>query len=145
MDTAKLPAWLETYGAMSRFVTSNITGNNVIWSIFSNFPRDLMTYFTFSQDKNPVHMMGGIAAAYANRLKGKNADALYKEYLAMGGGKVSAYSADRDLAKNIRAKLIGGKAQWLNPVEWICFVSDTVEMGPRYSYYKICREKLGMA
>lgn len=144
MDTAKLPAWLETYGAMSRFITSNITGNNVIWSIFSNFPRDLMTYFTFSQDKNPVHMMGGIAAAYANRLKGKNADPLYKEYLAMGGGKVSAYSADRDLAKNIRAKLIGGKAQWLNPVEWICFVSDTVEMGPRYSYYKICREKLGM-
>jgi hypothetical protein len=144
MDTAKLPAWLETYGAMSRFVTSNITGNNVIWSIFSNFPRDLMTYFTFSQDKNPVHMMGGIAFAYANRLKGKNADPLYKEYLAMGGGKVSAYSADRDLAKNIRAKLIGGKAQWLNPVEWICFVSDTVEMGPRYSYYKICREKLGM-
>lgn len=144
MDVAKLPAWVETYGAVSRFVTSNITGNNVIWSIFSNFPRDLMTYFTFSQDKNPVHMMGGIASAYANRLKGKNADPLYKEYLAMGGGKVSAYSADRDLAKNIRAKLIGGKAQWLNPVEWICFVSDTVEMGPRYSYYKICREKLDM-
>lgn len=144
MDVAKLPAWVETYGAVSRFITSNITGNNVIWSIFSNFPRDLMTYFTFSQDKNPVHMMGGIAAAYANRLRGKNADPLYKEYLAMGGGKVSAYSADRDLAKNIRAKLIGGKAQWLNPVEWICFVSDTVEMGPRYSYYKICREKLGM-
>ncbi|MET0016478.1 LPD38 domain-containing protein [Oscillibacter sp.] len=144
MDTAKLPVWLETYGAMSRFITSNITGNNVIWSIFSNFPRDLMTYFTFSQDKNPVHMMGGIASAYANRLKGKNADPLYKEYLAMGGGKVSAYSADRDLAKNIRAKLAGGKAQWLNPVEWICFVSDTVEMGPRYSYYKICREKLAM-
>ena len=144
MDTAKLPAWLETYGAMSRFVTSNITGNNVVWSIFSNFPRDLMTYFTFAQDKNPVHMMGGIASAYANRLKGKNADPLYKEYLAMGGGKVSAYSADRDLAKNIRAKLTAGKEQWLNPVEWICFVSDTVEMGPRYSYYKICREKLGM-
>lgn len=141
MSESKLPAFLEAYGATSRFMTSNITGNNVLWSIFSNFPRDVMTMFTFSQDKNPAHIAGGIASAYANKVKGANADPLYKEYLAMGGGKVSVYSAERNLAKGIRKRISGDKTRWLNPMEWLSFVSDTIETGPRYAYYKIMREK----
>jgi len=144
LDAKKLPAWLETYAATSRFVTANLTGNNVLWSIFSNAPRDLMTFWTFSKDKNLLHLVGGITSSYANKLRGSNADPLYKEYLAMGGGKTSVYTADRDLTKNIRRKLAGDKRTWLNPMEWLAFVSDTIETGPRYSYYKLCREKYGM-
>lgn len=141
MTPAQAPAWLEAYGSVSRFMTSNITGNNVLWSIFSNSPRDLMTFFTYSKEKNPFKLLGGIGSAYANRLKGQNADPLYKEYLAMGGGKSSAYTADRSLAKVSRSKLAGSKLDYLNPMEWLSFVSDTIEMGPRYAYYKIMRER----
>jgi predicted RNA methylase len=141
MSESRLPAWLQAYGSVSRFMTSNITGNNILWSIFSNWPRDVMTMFTYSKDKNPVHIMGGIASAYANRVKGMHADPLYKEYLAMGGGKVSVYSAERNLAKGIRKRISGDNARWLNPMEWLSFVSDTIETGPRYAYYKMLREK----
>lgn len=142
MDAPKVMPWLEAYGSVSRFMTANITGNNIIWSIFSNAPRDLMTYFTFSSDKNPVHILGGIGSAYANKVRGKNADPMFKEYLAMGGGKTSMYTADINLAKKIRNKISqDSKLSWLNPIEWMNFVSDTIELGPRYSYYKIMREK----
>lgn len=141
MDGRRLPAWLEAYGAISRFITSNITGNNVIWSIFSNAPRDLMTFWTFSEDKNLFHLLSRIGNTYLNQMKGKNADPMYKEYLAMGGGKVSVYSADRNLAKGIRKRITGDKTRWLNPMEWISFVSDTIETGPRYSYYRLLRQK----
>lgn len=141
MTPAKAPGWLEAYGAVSRFMTGNITGNNVLWSIFSNAPRDLMTFFTYSKEKNPLKLLANIGAGYANRLKGQNADPLYKEYLAMGGGRSSAYTADRDLAKRTRQHITGNKLDYINPMEWLSFISDTVEMGPRYAYYKIMRER----
>jgi hypothetical protein len=144
LDAPKVPAFLEAYGAVSRFMVSNITGNNVLWSIFSNAPRDLMTFWTFSQDKNLIHLLGGIGSAYANKIKGMKSDPLYKEYLAMGGGSESVYSADRNLAKSVRAKITGDKVRWMNPVEVLGYVSDMIESGPRYSYYKLCREKYGM-
>ena len=132
---------LNVYGAITRFMTSAITGNNIVWGIFSNFPRDLQTLFTYSADRNPLHMLGGIGSAYVNKFKGNGADPLYKEFLAMGGGQTSVYTADRDLAKKARAKLSGSKLQWLNPMEWLAFVSDTIESGPRYATYKVCRDK----
>ncbi|MEG1491467.1 MAG: strawberry notch family protein [Oscillospiraceae bacterium] len=141
MNVKRMPAWLEVYGDMSRFMTSNITGNNVLWSIFSNSPRDLMTLFTFSKDKNPLHLLGGIGSAYVNKIMGNKADPLYLEYLAMGGGNTSVYTSDKDLAKKIRKKVTGDKLSWLNPMEWLEFVADTVELGPRFAYYKIMREK----
>lgn len=141
LSPAKLPAVLEAYGSVSRFMTTNITGNNVLWSIFSNAPRDLMTFFTFSKNKNPFKLLGGIGSTYLNQLKGQNADPLYKEYLSMGGGKSSVYTADRSLAKRTRRSLSGSKLDYLNPMEWISFISDTVEMGPRFAYYKILRQK----
>lgn len=140
MSRARLPAVMEVYGRVSRLMTSNITGKNVLWALFSNAFRDLLTYFTYSNDKNPLHMLGGIGSAYMNKIKGvEKSDEIYKEYLAMGGGQTSAYTADKDLSRRIRSRLSGSKKRWLNPLEWAEFISDTVELGPRYSYYKILR------
>ncbi len=141
MSPGKLDGILDAYGAVSRFMTGNITGKNLLWSIFSNAPRDLMTFFTYSKDKNPMHVFGGMGAAYANKIKGNNADPLYMEFLAMGGGQTSVYSADRNLTKTARRKMSGSKAYWLNPMEWVSFTSDMIEMGPRFATYKMMREK----
>lgn len=139
MSQPQMHGILDAYGRISRFITSNITGSNVIWSIFSNLPRDLGTFFTYSKNKNIAKMAAGVGSAYLNKAKGDNASPLYKEYLAMGGGNESMYSADRDLAKKARKKLDGKKIN-LNPLDWITFVSDTVESGPRFATYKLMRE-----
>ncbi len=139
MSGKKLDGILDAYAIISRFMTSNITGNNVIWSIFSNFPRDLATFFTYSKEKNPAKVFSAMASAYVNKLKGDEADPLYLEYLAMGGGHMSAYSADRDLAKKAREELKSKKFS-ANPLDWIAFVSDMIESGPRFATYKMMRQ-----
>lgn len=137
---------LDAYAVVSRFMTANITGNNLIWSIFSNFPRDMMTLFTYSKSKNPVKVISGVGSAYLNKAKGNHADPFYKEFLALGGGQTSEYTADQKLTRNARKKLARKagkgleKVNW-NPLDWIGFVGNTVESGPRYATYKICREK----
>lgn len=141
MSPGKMDGILDAYAVVSRFMTGNITGKNLLWSIFSNAPRDLMTFFTYSKDKNPLHVFGGIGAAYVNKIKGSQADPLFMEYLAMGGGQTSVYSADRNLTKTARRKMSGSKAYWLNPMEWVSFTSDMIEMGPRFATYKMMREK----
>lgn len=139
LSPKKMEGILDAYAVVSRFMTSNITGNNLIWSLFSNFPRDMMTMFTYSKNKNPAELFSSVGSAYMNRVKGEDADPLYKEYLAMGGGKTSAYTADRDLAKRAR-KSLSNKKFSANPLDWIAFISDTVETGPRYATYKLMRE-----
>ena len=141
MSPGKLDGILDAYAVVSRFMTGNITGKNLLWSIFSNAPRDLMTFFTYSKDKNPLHVFGSMGAAYANKIKGGNADPLFMEYLAMGGGQTSAYTSDRDLAKKARNKMSGRKLDYANPMEWIAFTSDMIEMGPRFATYKMMRQK----
>ena len=142
MSPKKMEGILDSYAVVSRFMTANITGNNVIWSMFSNFPRDIMTMFTYSKDKNPVKLFGAMGSAYINKAKnglGKGIDPLYQEFLAMGGGKISAYTADRDLAKRARKKLSGKKFS-ANPLDWLSFASDTIELGPRFATYKVLRQ-----
>lgn len=129
---------LDAVAVFTRFVTSNITGNNIVWSIFSNSPRDAGTFFTYSKNKNILKMVEGVGSAYLNKIKGNKADPLYKEFLAMGGGKTSAYTADRDLTKKARKKFAGIKSK--NPIDYIAFVSDTIEAGPRFATYKMMRE-----
>ena len=133
---------LDAYAIVSRFMTANITGNNIVWSIFSNLPRDFGTFFTYSKNKNVVKMAKGVGSAYLNKVKGDSADPLYKEFLAMGGGKTSAYTADRNLAKDMRKKLSNNrfKAEYLNPIEVIGYASDLIESGPRFATYKMMRE-----
>lgn len=139
MAPKKMEGILDAYAMVSRFMTANITGNNIIWSIFSNFPRDMGTFFTYSKVRNPAKVFASMGSAYVNKIKGDNADPLYNEYLAMGGGKTSAYTADRDLAKKARKALSDRKFS-ANPLDWIGFVSDTVELGPRFATYKLMRQ-----
>ena len=139
MAPKKMEGILDAYAVVSRFMTGNITGNNIIWSLFSNFPRDMGTFFTYSKVRNPAKVFAAMGSAYANKIKGDNADPLYKEYLAMGGGKTSAYTADRDLAKRAR-KALADKKFRADPLDWISFVSDTVELGPRFATYKLMRQ-----
>lgn len=139
MSPKKMDGILDAYAVVSRFMTGNITGNNILWSLFSNFPRDLGTFFTYSKTRNPAKVFAAMGSAYVNKIKGDSADLLFKEYLAMGGGKTSAYTADRDLAKKAR-KALAEKKFDVNPLDWITFVSDTVELGPRFATYKLMRQ-----
>ena len=138
MAPTQMNGILDAYAVVSRFMTSNITGNNLIWSIFSNLPRDMMTFFTYSKEKNPFRAFPAFGSAYVNKIKGDRADPLYKEFLAMGGGNMSAYSADRDLAKKARARLSGKRSY--NPLDLIAYIGDLIETGPRFATYKLMRQ-----
>jgi N12 class adenine-specific DNA methylase len=149
MTPAKLHGWLEAYAFTTRFMTANITGNNPVWSIFSNAPRDLGTFAVFSKDKRPFKALAAIGSGYVNAFNerfrgGRGINPLYAEYLAMGGGHTSAYSADADLARKARKKLTTTTAQrvldTMNPVNWVTFISDTIEQGPRFATYKLMRQ-----
>lgn len=146
---------LEAYAVMSRFMTSNITGNNIIWSLSRNAPKDLGTLYTYSPTKSPIKIFGGIAKAYSNNIKnsvGVEVDPYYMEYLAMGGGKTSAYTADINTAdrarKQMRIKATQQKRHIpqlssliKSPIEMIELVSDTVELGPRFATYRALRNQ----
>lgn|GEM_PF-4418244 len=148
MSPPKLHGLLEGYAKTTRFLTANITGNNPVWSIFSNAPRDLGTFAVYTKDRRPFKTLAAIGSTYLNSFnerfrQGKGVDPLYHEYLAMGGGHTSAYSADADLARKARKKLTMTKAQTVldtvNPFNWVMFISDTIEMGPRFATYKLMR------
>ena len=60
----------------------------------------------------------------------------------MGGGMTSAYTADKNLTRNIQKKLSGDSAtKYINPLETLDFVSNTIELGPRYATYRALRNK----
>ena len=139
MNQRQIEGLLGLYGSVSRFMTSNITGNNFIWSITSNAPRDLMSLFVYCKNHNLIDLIVALGSAFNNKLSGDKADPLYKEFLAMGGGKVNAYTSDRNLAKKARKSLAGAKFS-ANPLDWLAFVGDIVETGPRYATYKLMRQ-----
>ncbi len=150
LSQKKMSGIMEAYAVVSRFMTSNITGNNIVWSIFSNFPRDLMTFFTYSKQKNPLKALPAMGEAYLNKITGGNADTKHlpyiKEYYALGGGQTSAYTADVDLAKRARKKLKTttkwqSATYYFNPLNTLSFISETVESGPRISTYIMMREQ----
>ena len=150
LSQKKMNGIMEAYAVVSRFMTSNITGNNIIWSIFSNFPRDMMTFFTYSKQKNPLKSFPAMGEAYLNKVTGGNAETknlpYIKEYYALGGGQTSAYTADVDLAKRARKKLkhstkLQSAAYYANPLNVLSFLSETVESGPRIATYIMMREK----
>lgn len=143
LSPAKAGTIADLYGKVSKFMTSNITGNNVIWSIFSNMPRDLLTFATYNDNKNPLKFLPDIASTYKNQFLnklGKQVDSEFALYLAMGGGSDSYYSADSDMAKKAIKKMgyskktVGSFAS--DMVDWFSLVSDTIESGPRYAAFK---------
>lgn len=145
MDYRNASKVITAFGSVSRFITSNITGKNVIWSVFSNAPRDLQTLLTYSMaTKNPGKMLQGVADTYLNYInnaRGKSVDPLFSEYLAMGGEGAPVWSGSKDYVKDMR-KLISSTREHpeMNPLKWAMFVSDMIEMGPRFATYKMCRE-----
>lgn len=139
MSPSKVNGLVDAIGKMSHFMTSNITGDNIIWSIFSNLPRDIGTLMVYAKEPNRFKLLKEIGASYVNKLKGDSANPLYLEYLAMGGGKASYYSTDRDVAKKARKELAGKFT--LNPLDWISYLGDMIEQGPRFATYKCLRER----
>lgn len=142
MSPARQAGVLDVFARVSRFMTANITGRNLVWNIFSNLPRDIMTFAAYSKEKNPWRGLTSVASAWGNRFKKPDKQsALYKEFLALGGGRVSAYTSDKNIAESARKHIArGGRFEWWNPLEIIDFVADTVENGPRFATYKMMRE-----
>ena len=134
---------LNAYGKFTRFMTSNITGQNVIWSIFSNAPRDLQTAYVYSGNKNPLPLLKDIGAAYVNSFRhamGNSVDPLYTEYLAMGGGGAGVWVGDETFVKDVRKQLNANyKRLNANIFKDIQFLSETIEMGPRFAIYASLR------
>lgn len=142
MSPARQAGVLDVFARVSRFMTANITGRNLVWNIFSNLPRDIMTFAAYSKEKNPWRGLTSVASAWGDRFKKPDKQsALYKEFLALGGGRVSAYTSDKNIAESARKHIArGGRVEWWNPLEIIDFVADTVENGPRFATYKMMRE-----
>lgn len=141
MNPQRLPAVLAVYGKITRITTGFITGNNLIWNIFSNAPRDLETFLTYSQSKNVAEIAKGFKDAYSNRTRlalGKEVDPMYMEFMALGGGNASAYSGyDPNKSKRIINDLSGKRSY--NPLDFVEFVANLIESGPRYAYYQMMR------
>lgn len=143
--------FLEVMGKFNGIMTAAITGLNVKWSVTSNSLRDIQTLLTYQNVRNAGELFRGIGESYLNKVReqsGKEMDYTYMEYLAMGGGHESAFSAQSDLTAKMRDKLarkMEGKLKDLgegtNPVQWLGFLSDIIESGPRYATYKLCRQQ----
>lgn len=157
MSPGHLGAVLGLYGKVTKFMTANITGNNIIWSAFSNAPRDLQTMFNYAkQTKNPAKLFSGISSAYLDSFKeanGKEVSPLYREYLAMGGGNTGVWQGSEKYAADIRKSLnstgMNKKGNtdhfYKHPVSSflgaISVLSDTIEQGPRFAIYSLCRQQ----
>ena len=150
LNPERLPGWLRAYANTTRFMTSMITGNNPIWSIFSNSPRDLMTLLSYTQFKNKMlPLLKNVGKSYVMNFmsaigKGYDSNKYHNEYLAIGGGRSSLYSADINSAKKARKSFTQTKWQRvlsnLNPIQLVAFLTDAIESGPREATYIMCRE-----
>ncbi len=145
----KAGAVLNAYAASTRFITSVLTGSNPIWSLASNAPRDLMTFgLYFKNHKDLPKAFANLFSAYGQAFRAKTGlklDPIYREYLGLGGGHDSYNSADRKYTKRALQKMTPGHGlanvlDKLNLVSWVSFISDTIELGPRYATYKTLRE-----
>lgn len=143
MNENNMDGLLRVYGHISRFMTSNITGNNIVWSIFSNLPRDAMTFLTFAKKKDAKSLMlavKDVASVYVNNFKGNAVtDADFLEYRAMGGGRISAYTADMEMHREVRKEIVGHKSRYFNPLYTLEFLSNIIESGPRFAAYKMAK------
>lgn len=141
----KVPELMKLVAGMTRFITGQITGNNPIWSIFSNFPRDLATYLVYADDYSLRDRIVALGKTYASTIsKGRIADPLVRErlkmYKALGGGKSSIYSVDRDYTKKAIDKISGKKENpfaipFTKAYDAIAFLTDCIELGPRFAMF----------
>lgn len=147
MDYRTSNTLVQLYGKLTRFMTSNTTGNNVVWSIFSNSPRDFQTLVNYSDDKNILKLAKLIGDSYIqsfNEFRGEPTSDYYSEFLSMGAKGAPVWAGSETYVKDMR-KLINSKKGFnpanLNPFKYFRFLAETIEMGPRYATYRLMREK----
>ena len=143
MNAHTANAVLNAYSKATRFMTSNITGRNIVWSLFSNSLRDVQTAYTYFDTYNPWPLIKGIGSAYLNSFKnaiGKSVTPYFNEYLSMGGGDAAVWQGQETFVPDMRKKLDSVNTKLFNPFEAISFISDTVEMGPRFAIFVYLRE-----
>ena len=147
---------MKAIAASTRFITASTTGNNPIWSVFSNAPRDLVTVLVYGKNKNIAKLLRDMGISYINSYRnqfkdGKGLDPLFSEYLAMGGGQTAVYNADTDMAKKVRKKISStawqDKLKSTTPLEHLRYFLDAIyfaggatETAPRFATYKYLRE-----
>ena len=151
MTAPKISGVMKFFAVTTRFIQSNITGRDVIWGIFSNAPRDIMTLMHYTQFKDrPVQLLKAIGSTYVNAfremyLDGRNVDPLYLEFLSLGGKHTGKHTADSDFYESARRSFTQTNTQRvlnaINPINAVGFVSDTIEMGPRFATYKLLRQQ----
>ena len=142
MDYKSSNVVLNIYGAATRFITKNLTGGNVKWSVFSNAPRDFQTFMYFTDQKNPAKAMQYIFDSWKNSFndaRGMAVDDYYREFKAMGAGGAPVWAGSDNYIKDVR-KLLSNKKTF-SPLAPLNFLSDTIELGPRYATYKHLRER----
>lgn len=154
LSTPRVTGLAKAFSTITRNITSNITGRNIVWSVVSNMPRDLQTYMIFTGETNKASALlrwgkaiGTAAAAGINQgiLKNGKINPMYAEYLSMGGFNSSAYASDKQLPRNVIQALTGKTMlQRLNPIsayaDFIEFASNSIEAGPRFATYSWARE-----
>lgn len=127
---------------VTRFMTSNLTGSNILWAIFSNSPRDLVQKYIMGKDKNLPRVLTGILNGYMQPVMAKmgKPSEMYKEYMAMGGGNINAYNADVKQNRQLYNKLFGYRLSFWSFLDPINFIGSMIEGGPRFAEYKYRRE-----
>ena len=150
MDVRSANTLVNLYGQLTRFMTSNTTGRDFVWSIFSNSPRDFQTLLNYSDTKNIFKLAKLIGDSYIesfNEFKGNPTSDYYAEFLSMGAKGSPVWAGSKTYVKDMR-KLVRTKQGFdpanLNPFKWFRFAAETIEMGPRYATYRLMRER-GMA
>ena len=127
---------------VTRFMTSNITGRNVVWSLMSNAPRDLFTALVFTQGKGlkgRAELIKGLkdnAVAYFTGNASNNP--YYDEFLAMGGGQVTSWNADINNAQKIQKQM---NRQVTGLFTALDYISAAIESGPRFAEFQLLRKQ----
>jgi len=147
MDYRTSNTLVQLYGKLTRFMTSNTTGNNVVWSIFSNSPRDFQTLINYSDTKNVFKLAKLIGDSYIqsfNEFRGAPTSDYYSEFLSMGAKGAPVWVGSDTYVKDMR-KLVNSSKKFdpsmLNPFKYFRFLAETIEMGPRYATYRLMRER----
>ncbi len=155
MRPQKMSAILETYGKISRFITQNITGGDIVWSISRNMPKDQINLLMLMKDKKQLlNVIKNEGVSWANsfleaRGKTDQMNPFVREFYAMGGGRgQSALTQGSDFTRSTARALTGqnksakGIAEKIltSPMDLVGFVSDTIETGPRCATYVAYRQ-----
>lgn len=134
-------------GGSTRFLSAMATGTNLLWAVFRNGPKDIQTAAAYLDSVKFIDFFKNMGFAYMNTIKyelekGK-VHPLHSEYLSMGGGGGSQIDEAVDWYKQAKINLTGSKLRkflaGINPINFVVFITDLIENGPREAVYIMCR------